>query len=178
MRTSRQNKSVSSWSKAERAPAASRFCWKTSSTSRCVRWRTSTGSSPSYSTSSRASVSAGIKHIEADFAFPGEAHVAAVHQVAGRRLRGQDFAEGAGGLVQALEQQQDHAAMPRQRLRGQGRLGDQAERPFRARRQPRQIQRVLAKDVGEVVAAAFQRALGLVPADHVGVVAAGVQPGG
>ena len=115
------------------APAASRFCWKMSSTMPCVRRRTSTGSSPSYSTRSRASVSAGIKTFEADFAFAGETHVAAVHQVARRRLRRQDLADGAGGVVQAFEQQEDDAAMPRQGLRGQRRLGDQDERPFRAR---------------------------------------------
>ena len=56
----------------------------------------------------------GDQDVEADFAFAGEAHVAAVHQVARRRLRRQDVADGAGGVVEALEQQQDDAAMPRQ----------------------------------------------------------------
>ena len=40
-----------------------------------------------------------------------------------------------------------------------------------------QVQRVLSEDVGEVVAAAFQRAVGLILPDHVGAVAEAARRG-
>ena len=109
------------------------------------------------------------QQVEADFAFPRHGQVAAVHQVAGRGLRGQDLADGPRRLLQALEQQQHDGAMPRQRLRGQGGLGNQGQRSFRARQQPGQVEMVRRQHVGEVVSAAAQRALGLALADQAGM---------
>ena len=70
-------------------------CWHISSTSRWTRSRTfgrvvGLGDS----TRSTASVSAGDQQVEADFALPGDAEVAAIHQVAGRRLVGRISADG------------------------------------------------------------------------------------
>ena len=94
--------------------------------------------------------------------------MAAVHQIAGRRTPRQDQRHRPRGLVQAFMQQQDHAAMPRQALGGQRGLRDQAQRALGTDHHARQIDRLLADNVGQVVTATIQRAPGLLAADDVG----------
>ena len=152
-------------------PAASRFCWKTSSTSRCVRWRTSTGSSPSYSTSSRASVSAGIKTSKR--ISPSRARLTWRRSI-------RSHAVGCVGRIsptaRAALSRLSNSNRTTPRCRGRACVDNVASViktsvPSEPATSPARSSESSAEDVREVVAAAFQRALGLVLPDHVGAVA-------
>ena len=107
--------------------------------------------------------------LKARLRLPRQRQVAAVHQVAGRRVAGQDVGHGAGRLVQAVEQQQSHPAVRRQRLGAQRGLGNQGQRPFRADQQPRHVDVSVAEHVDEVVSAVVLRTVGLIAADQFGL---------
>ena len=139
-RPAARTRSVSSSSNACRAPKASRFCCHISSTSRCSRSRTSSGSSPSCSTSSTASVSGGISRSKRGSASRARLRWRRSIRSQAVGLLGQDVGHRPGRLLQAVEQQQRHAAMTRQRLGGQRGLGDQRQRAFRAGQQPGQVE--------------------------------------
>ena len=166
-------------SNACRAPNAIRFCCHSSLTRRCSRLRTSNGSSPSCSTSSTASVSGG-NQLRPTAARP-RARGSGAGGPSGRTPSGcsaRIVQHGAGGLLQAVEQQQRHAAVPRQRLGAQRGLGDQGQRPLGADQQPRHVEISVAEHVGQVVSAVVQRTLGLVLPDQFGLLAQATRPAG
>jgi len=108
----------------------------------------------------------GNENIESWFGLAHQAQMAAVHQVARAGLVGHDFQNRARRPIQAVEQQQRHAAIARQFHGPQGGFRHQSQRPFRTDQQPRQVQMAVVDEIGQVVAAAAVQAVGLVSLDE------------
>ena len=107
--------------------------------------------------------------LEPRLGFAGQAHVAAVHQFAGRHAVGEDVADRPRGLLDAVEQQQGHAAMLRPRPDRQRGLGHQRQRAFRPHQEPGHVETAVAQNARQVVPAMALRAFRLVLADQLGV---------
>ena len=85
--------------------------------------------------------------VEAGFDFTRQAEESPVQQIARRGLVRQNVAHGPRGRFQAVEQQQGHAAISRQRLRGQRGFGRKRKRAFAADKQTDQIEIIFARFV-------------------------------
>ena len=96
--------------------------------------------------------------------------MATVHQVADGRPVRKNLQHGLTRLFQAVEQQQREPPMPRQRL-GATTASVIGPTFLRSDQQTRQVQVIVGKHVEQVIAAAIDGALGLLPANEIAPVA-------
>ena len=171
--------SISAGSNAGRAPNASRRSCQISSTRRCSRSRTSARLIAVLLDQQHRLRLARNQQVEPHVGVAGEAQVAAVQQVAGGRPVRQNRQHRPGRLLQASRT----ATAPRRGMRGSGcgrqrRLGGQGQRALRADQQPGQIEMPVGQHAVEMVAAAIDRALGLMAPDQILVPAQAARPTG
>ena len=99
----------------------------------------------------------------------GQAQMPPIHQIAGAWPQRHRFGGGSGGILQAIEQQQHDAAMPRQRLRRHDDFGNQRQRPFRAGQQFRQIEFLVAQHAPQLITATIHQTARLMRFDELSV---------